>query len=148
MVSAMVIESHDAVVFVVSNDSVHIISVGGAEIDFALEHEKRPIAVFCRSVDTPTTAAPQAVARLNGVLFLDPMTFADTRYGAGCAIDWPMPSQKSRRKLLDGAAWRVLHTLPAALRAEGLWPGARWVAAGWRLAAVGMLLILPVPARR
>ena len=99
----------------VSPDSVDRRFACSAEADTALEDEKRLVAVFCRSVDTPTTAAPQAVARLNGVLFLDPMTFADTRYGAECAIDWPMPSQKWRRKLLDGAAWRVLHTLPATL---------------------------------
>jgi len=102
--------------------TVHARSVCSAEIDIALEYEKRLVPVFCRSVDTQAIAVPPAVARLNAVPFLDPMTFADTRHGAGCVIDWPMASQNWRRKLLDGVAWRVSHTRPAALRAEGLWP--------------------------
>jgi hypothetical protein len=147
MVSAMVIESHDEVVFLVSPDSVYRLCVCSVEMDTALVCEMRLVAVFYRTVDSRTTAVPLAVARLHGVPSLDQMAFAHTRHGAGCIIDWPMASQNWRRNLLDGAAWRALHTLQAALHAQ-LWPKARWAAAGWRLAAVGMPLILEVPARR
>ncbi len=128
----MVVEIHDAVVLLVSPDSVQTRSVCSAESDIALEYEKRLVSVLCQSVDTRTTVVRPAVVRLKvGALS-----------GSDCFrrhLTWG----GVRHRLADGFA-----ELLTAQRAEGLWLETRRVAAGWRHAAVSMPLILAVPAGR
>jgi hypothetical protein len=59
------IEGADALIFVVSPDSVDAASVCAREIEHALAHNKRMIPIVCRVVDTRVVQVPEPVGKLN-----------------------------------------------------------------------------------
>ena len=97
------IEGADAIVFVVSPDSVSAASVCAQEVEHALRHNKRLMPVVYRPVDTRTTPVPEAVGRLNWVGFLDAAGFHTSVATLLAAIATDLDWLKSHTRLVQGA---------------------------------------------
>jgi WD40 repeat protein len=97
------IEGADAVVFVVSPDSVDPASVCAQEIEHAAAHHKRFVPVVCRAVDTRVQRVPDAVGRVNWVSFLDPEAFERSLAALVVAIETDLEWVHAHTRLVERA---------------------------------------------
>ena len=126
------IEGADAVVFVVSSDSLDPASVCIQEIDYAALHNKRLIPVICRPVDTRSTSIPDAVGKLNWISFLDPNGFDHALEELLAAIATDLDWVKSHTRYLERAVeWDALGRDDSfVLQKNDLAAAERWLALG------------------
>jgi len=124
------IEGADAIVFIVSPDSVSTASVCAREVEHALRHNKRLIPVVCRPVDTRTTPVPEAVGRLNWVGFLDEAGFHASVATLIAAIATDLEWLKSHTRLVQGAVeWDAARRDDSLLLRKNMLSAAeRWLA--------------------
>jgi WD40 repeat protein len=97
------IEGADALVFVVSPDSVDPTSICVQEIDHAVAHNKRIIPIVCRSVDTRAIRVPEAIGRLNWIPFFDADRFELSVEQLIAAIETDLEWVKQHTRLLERA---------------------------------------------
>ncbi|MBX3605851.1 MAG: TIR domain-containing protein [Piscinibacter sp.] len=123
------IEGADAVVFVVSPDSVDPTSVCAQEIEHAALHHKRFVPVVCRAVDTRAQRIPDVVGRLNWISFLDPANFEPALAALIAAIETDLDWVNAHTRLLRRAVeWeRMQRDDSFVLQKNELTAAERWL---------------------
>ena len=122
------IEGTDAVVFVVSPDSVSTTSVCRQEVEHSLRHNKRLIPVVWRPVDTRTMSVPDAIGRLNWISFIEESSFDASIAALVAAIDTDLDWLKSHTRLVQSAVeWNTGRENSLLLRKATLRAAERWL---------------------
>ena len=126
------IEGADAVVFVVSPDSVDPASVCLVEVAHAAQHHKRFVPVLYRNVDTRVLLVPDVVARLNWVSFVEPVSFDVALVQLVFAVETDLDWVRQHTRLLERAVeWqRAQRDDSFALQKNDLSAAERWLAQG------------------
>ena len=124
------IEGADAVVFVVSPDSVAATSVCAIEIEHAVSHNKRLVPVLWREVNTREQPVADAVRKLNWIRFADDDGFDRGMVHLQSAIDTDLDRVRSHTRLLQRAVeWdRAQRDDSFVLQKNDLSAAERWLA--------------------
>ena len=126
------IEGADAVVFVVSPDSVDPASVCAREVEHALAHNKRLIPIACRVVDTRVVPVAEPIGKLNWVRSVAADEFDTAIDTLLVAIQTDLEWAKQHTRILERAVeWNAARRDDSfLLQKNDLAAAERWLALG------------------